>query len=58
MGRTILAFLLIFGVFFVGISLFWHTQGATKVKLLKVATYSAMCAIFTLFVLVGIVFLF
>ena len=58
MGRAILAFLVIFGVFFLGISLFWHSRGATKVKMAKLLAYSALCSVLTMVVIVGLVVLF
>lgn len=53
-----LAFFIVFALFYFGIAAFRATTGKDKWQLTKTLTYSMVCAILTLSVLVGIVVLF
>lgn len=58
MIRGVLAFAVIFAIFFFGISFLWHLSGKEKLAYIKIVTYSAICSVLALVVLVGIVVLF
>jgi len=47
MISAILAFIILFGAFFIGIQAFWNTTKKEKWQLAKLITYSIMCAGFT-----------
>ena len=53
-----LAFFIVFALFYFGIAAFRATTGKEKWQLTKTLTYSLVCAILTLSVLVGIVIIF
>lgn len=44
MGKTVLLFLLLSAVFYVGISAFRHLTGREKLEYAKTVVYSVMCA--------------
>lgn len=58
MIRIVLAFLIVFGLFFFGIKAMRDMTGKEKWELTKVLSYSLVCAILTLIVLIGMVILF
>lgn len=58
MIRVLLAFIVVFGLFYFGINAFRATTGKEKWHLLKTLTYSLICAILALTVLIGIVIIF
>ena len=58
MIRAIWAFVIIFGLFFLGIQTIRDMTGKEVWSLTKLLTYSLFCAILTLVVLVTIVILF
>lgn len=58
MIRMWLAFFVVFALFYFGIAAFRATTGKEKWQLTKTLTYSLVCAILTLSVLVGIVIIF
>ena len=58
MSRVILAFIVIFGLFFFGIKAIRDMTGKEMWSLTKLLTYSAVCAILTLVFLITLVVLF
>ena len=58
MIRMILAFLVVFLVFYFGIDLFRHLTGLEKWNLTKSILYSILCAALTIFTLTLVVILF
>ena len=58
MIRVILAFVIIFGLFFFGIRAVRDMTGQERWELTKLLTYSAVCAILTLVFLIALVVLF
>lgn len=58
MVKMILSFLILFGVFFLGIKFLSGTPNSGKKELLKIAGYSIVCSLLTLAVLVLIVIFF
>jgi hypothetical protein len=58
MIRIILTFLAVWGAVFFGFSYFWHVTRAEKLNMVKMAGYSLVTALVSMFVLVGIVVLF
>jgi hypothetical protein len=58
MIKAILAFLILFGLFFGGIKLFQSMTGKEKFDVAKLLTYSLVCATLTISILILIVFLF
>lgn len=58
MIRVVLAFLIVFGLFFFGIKAVRALSGKEKWELTKLLSYSLVCATLTLAVLIGIVILF
>jgi hypothetical protein len=58
MIRMILAFIIVFLIFFFGIKLFTQLSGEEKWALTKLFAYSLVCAIITTVFLVSIVVLF
>ena len=58
MIRMILAFIVVFLIFFFGIKVFTQLSGKEKWVLTKLLAYSMVCAIITIVFLVSIVLLF
>jgi hypothetical protein len=58
MIRVIIAFVVIFGLFFLGIRALRDMTGKERWELAKLLTYSAFCAILTLVFLIALVVLF
>jgi len=58
MSKVILAFFIIFGLFFFGINTIREMTGKELWSLTKLLTYSAICAILTLATLISIVVIF
>lgn len=58
MIRMLLAFLVVFALFFVGISIFKKMSGQERFNVLKVVLYSLLCAILAVGTLSIIVVLF
>jgi hypothetical protein len=58
MIRIILTFLAVWGAMFFGFSYFWHITRVEKISIVKMAGYSLLTALVSMFVLVGIVILF
>jgi hypothetical protein len=58
MIRVILAFIVIFGMFFIGIQTVRNMTGKELWSLTKLLTYSMICAILTLVFLITLVVLF
>ena len=58
MIKVILAFIFIFGLFFIGIQTVRDMTGKELWSLTKLLTYSAVCAILTLVFLITLVVLF
>ncbi len=58
MIRVILAFIVVFGLFYFGINAFRATTGKEKWHICKTLIYSLICAILALTVLIGIVIIF
>lgn len=58
MIRIILAFVIVFGLFFFGIRYLRNMSGKETWSLVKLLTYSAVCAILTFGSLVALVVLF
>lgn len=58
MIRVILAFVVVFGLFFFGIRAVRDMTGKERWELTKLLTYSAFCAILTLGFLIALVVLF
>jgi len=58
MIRIVLAFVVIFGLFFVGIKTVREMTGKELWSATKLLTYSAVCAILTLVFLIALVVLF
>jgi hypothetical protein len=58
MIRVVLAFAVIFGLFFFGIRAVRHMTGQERWDLTRLLTYSAVCAILTLVFLIALVVLF
>jgi hypothetical protein len=58
MIKMILAFLFLFVAFFVGIKFLTSSSKTDKLELLKIASYSIVCSLLTLSVLVLIVIFF
>ena len=58
MIRMILAFLVVFALFFVGIPVFRKMSGQERINVLKVVLYSLLCAILAVGTLSIIVVLF
>lgn len=58
MGKMILAFFVVFALFFVGISVFRKMSGQERFNVLKVVLYSLLCAILAVGTLSIIVVLF
>jgi cytochrome bd-type quinol oxidase subunit 1 len=53
MIKIILSFLLVFAVFFIGISAFRSLSGREKWALTKIVAYSIICAVLTTVALIG-----
>ncbi len=58
MIRVVLAFVVIFGLFFFGIRAVRDMSGKERWDLTRLLTYSAVCAILTLVFLIALVVLF
>jgi hypothetical protein len=58
MAKMSLAFLFLFGAFFVGIKFLTSASKTDKLELLKIASYSILCSVLTLAVLTLIVLFF
>ena len=58
MGKAIMAFVLLFALFFVGIELFRKLSGKEKWVLTKTVAYSIVCAVLAIVALTVIVLLF
>jgi hypothetical protein len=58
MIRVILAFLVVFGLFYFGIQAIRSTTGKKKWELTKLVSYSIICATLTIGVLVALVIIF
>lgn len=58
MIKVLLFFVIIFGIFFLGIKVFRDMTGMEKWALTKCLAYSIMCAVLTLLVLISIVVIF
>jgi len=58
MIRVVLAFVVVFGLFFVGIRAVRSMTGQEQWALTKLLTYSAFCAILTFVFLIALVVLF
>ena len=58
MIRGILAFLDVWGIVFLGISLFWHSPATQKLNIFRNGLYSLVTAIIAFAILIGIVVLF
>lgn len=58
MIRMILAFAVVFAIFFFGISFVWHASGRAKLEMAKLIAYSTVCSVLALVTLVTIVVLF
>lgn len=58
MIRVILAFLIVWGIVFAGISFFWHSSSAEKLNMFRNAVYSLVTAIIAFVILITIVVLF
>jgi hypothetical protein len=58
MFKMILAFVLLFAAFFIGITALTKTSKSDKRELLKIAGYSIVCSLLTFVVLTLIVLLF
>ena len=58
MFKTVLAFVLLFAAFFIGIFSLTHTSKSDKRELLKIAGYSIVCSLLTFVMLTLIVLLF
>ncbi len=58
MIRVVLAFVVIFGLFFFGIRAVRDMSGKERWEITKLLTYSAVCAILTLVFLIALVVLF
>lgn len=58
MIKMILAFILIFSLFFVGITLFRQMTKKEQWNLIKTLGYATLCAVLTLVVIMLIVFIF
>lgn len=58
MFKILLAFVVIFVLFFLGIKVIGNMTGRSVIALTKIVAYSIMCSLLTIAVLVGIVILF
>jgi hypothetical protein len=58
MMRTIIAFLAMWGIVFMGISFFWHSSATEKIDMMRNALYSLATASATFLILFLIVVLF
>jgi len=58
MIRVLLAFLIVFCLFYFGIQALQNTTGKEKWELTKLVTYSIICATLTIGVLVALVIIF
>jgi hypothetical protein len=58
MSKVILAFVVVFGLFFFGINTIREMTGKELWSMTKLLTYSAICAILTLATLISIVVIF
>jgi hypothetical protein len=58
MIRGVLAFFAVWALVFFGISLFWHSTRDSKVDFAKAAGYGLVTAAISLWLLVGIVYMF
>jgi len=58
MSKVILAFVVVFGLFFFGINAIREMTGKELWSMTKLLTYSAICAILTLATLISIVVIF
>ncbi len=58
MFKIILAFIVVFGLFFFGIRAVRETTGKQRWELTKLISYSIICAVLTLAALIGIVVIF
>jgi hypothetical protein len=58
MFKILLAFVVIFVLFFLGIKVIRNMTGQSVIALTKIVAYSIMCSLLTIAVLVGIVILF
>jgi hypothetical protein len=58
MIRGILAFLLVWGIVFCGISFFWHSSSTEKLNMFRNGVYSLVTAVIAFAILIGIVVLF
>ena len=58
MGKIILSFLFVFGLFFFGIHAFRETTGKQRWALTKLVGYSILCAVLTTAALIIFVILF
>lgn len=58
MAKLILAFIIVFGVFFFGIKLVREMTGMEKWKLTKYVLYSTLCSVLSIGFLIALVILF
>ena len=58
MIRGILAFLLVWGIVFAGISFFWHSSSTEKLNMFRNGVYSLVTAVIAFTILIGVVVLF
>ena len=58
MVKILLAFVVIFVLFFLGIKVIGNMPGRSVIALTKIVAYSIICSLLTIAVLVGIVILF
>ena len=58
MVKILLAFVVIFVLFFLGIKVIRNMTGRSAIALTKIVAYSIICSLLTITVLVGIVILF
>ena len=58
MSKMIIAFLILFCLIFAGIEVFQTLTKSEKINLTKWVVYSIVCAVMTMVVIAGIVFIF
>jgi hypothetical protein len=58
MIKIVLAFIIVFGLFFLGIKTIRNLTGKEALALTKIAGYSILCAVLTFVVLISIVVIF
>jgi len=58
MFKILLAFAIVFALFFLGIKIIGNMTGRSVMALTKIIVYSIMCSLLTIAVLFGIVILF